>query len=315
MKTKLNIYSKSTEVGFSDRARACLLGLAIGDAVGTTVEFSSRGNFTPVSDMVGGGPHDLKAGEWTDDTSMALCLAESLITKGKFDAVDQMKRYCLWWHEGHLSSNGRCFDIGNTVSVALGSFEENGEPFAGSAAPDMSGNGSIMRLAPVPIFTKTDHMAAVKLARESSRTTHAAEECIDSCQILSSLLHHLLNGASKTESLEKLKFENVASKKVEEISKGSYQLKSEREIQSSGYVIHTLEAALWSFYRTNSFREAILTAVNLGGDADSTGAVCGQIAGAFYGMKEIPSEWLDRLSKRELIESMAEKLIDRTSIA
>ena len=124
-----------------------------------------------------------------------------------------------------------------------------------------------------------------------------------------------MNGASKTESLEKLKFENVASKKVEEISKGSYQLKSEREIQSSGYVIHTLEAALWSFYRTNSFREAILTAVNLGGDADSTGAVCGQIAGAFYGMKEIPSEWLDRLSKRELIESMAEKLIDRTSIA
>jgi ADP-ribosyl-[dinitrogen reductase] hydrolase len=92
-------------------------------------------------------------------------------------------------------------------------------------------------------------------------------------------------------------------------------LKSEREIQSSGYVIHTLEAALWSFYRTNSFREAILTAVNLGGDADTTGAVCGQIAGAFYGMKEIPSEWLDRLSKRELIESMAEKLIDRTSIA
>ena len=135
-----------------DRFRGCLLGLAVGDAVGTTLEFKPPGSFKPIHDMVGGGPFSLKPGEWTDDTSMALCLATSLLEKNGFDPKDQMDRYCRWWKEGYLSSNGRCFDIGNTVSAALALYGRTGDPIAGSTNPQSAGNGSIMRLAPVPMF-------------------------------------------------------------------------------------------------------------------------------------------------------------------
>ena len=134
------------------RFHGALLGLACADAVGTTVEFSPRGSFPPVTDMVGGGPFDLKAGQWTDDTSMALCLATSLVEKAGFDAADQMRRYVDWMQNGYLSSTGHCFDIGNTTAVALERFLQSGDPFSGSNDPRAAGNGSIMRLAPVPMF-------------------------------------------------------------------------------------------------------------------------------------------------------------------
>ena len=148
-----------------DRFRGCLLGLAVGDAVGTTLEFKAPGSFKPIHDMVGGGPFRLKPGEWTDDTSMALCLATSLLEKNGFDPKDQMDRYCRWWKEGYLSSNGRCFDIGNTVSAALALYGQTGDPIAGSTNPQSAGNGSIMRLAPVPMFYYPDLAAAVRYCR------------------------------------------------------------------------------------------------------------------------------------------------------
>ena len=135
-----------------DRFRGALLGLAAADAVGTTLEFRPPGSFAPIADMVGGGPFNLLPGQWTDDTSMALCLAASLVERDGFDAADQMARYVRWRDEGYMSSNGRCFDIGGTVSAALHRFEQTGEPFAGSTDPRSAGNGSIMRLAPVPLF-------------------------------------------------------------------------------------------------------------------------------------------------------------------
>src|SRR4051812_7413413 len=135
-----------------DRYRGCLLGLACGDAVGTTVEFSPRGSFPPVTDMTGGGPFNLQPGEWTDDTSMALCLDESLAYRNGFDAVDQMNRYCNWRSVGYMSSNGHCFDIGMTVSRALDRYCESGDPYAGDIDAKTAGNGALMRLAPVPMF-------------------------------------------------------------------------------------------------------------------------------------------------------------------
>ena len=134
-----------------DRYRGALLGLAVGDALGTTLEFKAPGTFKPITDLVGGGPFGLKPGQWTDDTSMALCLAESLIEKRGFDPKDQMDRYCRWWKEGYLSSTGTCFDIGITVKTALAHYLRSGEPFAGSTDPFTAGNGSLMRLAPVAI--------------------------------------------------------------------------------------------------------------------------------------------------------------------
>lgn len=261
--------------------------------------------------MVGGGPFDLGPGQWTDDTSMALCLAESLGECEGFDARDQMERYCRWWRDGHLSVIGRCFDIGMTVSAALVKFEKTGDPFSGSTSPGTAGNGSIMRLAPIPMYYADDLALTIKWARESSRTTHGAAECLDACKIMAVLMHYLLSGISKDESLALVKAEQVESPRVRTIIEGSYREKTENEIGASGYVLHTLEAALWAFHRTNSFRDAVLAAVNLGDDADTTGAVCGQIAGAFYGAEGIPAGWLDKLEMRDTIDSFAFTLTKR----
>ncbi len=162
-----------------DRYLGCLVGLAVGDALGTTAEFKPPGSFPPVQDMVGGGPFDLQPGHWTDDTSMALCLAESLLECDGFDPRDQLRRYVRWYRTGYLSGTGRCFDVGNTVRRALETFERTGESYPGPAAPQSAGNGSLMRLAPVPMFYAADLDAAVRRSAESSRTTHQAPECLD----------------------------------------------------------------------------------------------------------------------------------------
>jgi ADP-ribosyl-[dinitrogen reductase] hydrolase len=183
------------------RYQATLLGLAVGDAVGAAVEFESPGAFRPVTDMVGGGRHGLRPGEWTDDTSMALCLAASLVECDGFDPADQMRRYLRWWYEGYMASNGRCFDIGMTIERALGRFEEDGNPYAGSTDPRTAGNGSLMRLAPVPMFYASSPEAALAYAALSSRTTHGATEAVDACRYFAALLVGALNGAGKDELL------------------------------------------------------------------------------------------------------------------
>jgi ADP-ribosyl-[dinitrogen reductase] hydrolase len=154
-------------------------GLACGDALGTTVEFADRGTFEPVRDSVGGGPFNLQAGQWTDDTFMALCLAASLLHRNGFAAVDQMNRYVNWWQWGYLSSTGECFDIGSTTRRALGTYLVGSDPFSGSTDPRAAGNGSLMRLAPVPLFFHGDRALIFHYAAESSRTTHAAQEAVD----------------------------------------------------------------------------------------------------------------------------------------
>ena len=157
-----------------ERYRGSLLGLAAGDAVGTTLEFKPPGTFAPIKDMVGGGPFRLKPGQWTDDTSMALCLAESLIEQKGFAPANQLEKYLQWYRDGHLSSTGRCFDIGNTTQAAVKQFEETREPYCGSTDPRSAGNGSIMRLASVPLFFAQNPKEAIEKSGESSRTTHAA---------------------------------------------------------------------------------------------------------------------------------------------
>ncbi len=296
-----------------DRLRGCLLGLAVGDAVGTTVEFKPRGQFKPLSDMVGGGPFRLEPGQWTDDTSMALCLATSLVERGAFDARDQMDRYCRWQHEGYLSSNGRCFDIGNTVTAALRRYQETDDPFAGSSDPQSAGNGSIMRLAPIPMFFFPDEDAVVEHAGESSRTTHAAAECVDACRLLGLILCRALAGQDHDELLSGVSGHTTSSEKIAAIARGDYASKSESEIRGTGYVVESLEAALWCFAGTDSFEAAILRAANLGDDADTTAAICGQVAGAHYGEAGIPPQWLERLAKKDDIAALADRLCQHNS--
>lgn len=289
-----------------ERYRGCLLGLAAGDALGTTLEFQSPGSFKPITDIVGGGPFHLKPGEWTDDTSMALCLAESLVEKRGFDPVHQLETYVRWWKQGHFSVKGRCFDIGNATSAALSRFTRTKEPYCGDPSPTASGNGSLMRLAPAPLAFAKNPQEAIDRAGESSRTTHAAPECIDSCRYFAALLLAVLEGKPKDAVLATTLPGLVP--KVAEIAGGGFKRKQPPQIRGSGYVIHTLEAALWAFHGTESFRDGALAVVNLGEDADSTGAVYGQIAGAFYGESGIPAEWRAKLAMRDTIESLADAL-------
>jgi len=266
-----------------DRLRGALLGLAAGDALGTTVEFSQRGTFTPLTDIVGGGPFHLKAGEWTDDTSMALCLAESLIANRGMNLSDQLDRYIRWWREGENSVTGHCFDIGITVSSAL------------------------RRLAPVPIFSANDPAAAIEAAAESSLTTHGAPEAVDACQLFTHLIIEAFSAKTKEAIFESTPPSDL-SPAIADIAAGNFKTKEEAQIKGSGYVVQSLEAALWAFWNTSTFREGALLAVNLGDDADTTGAVYGQIAGAFYGMSGIPESWLKKIAWKQKIVDLADQL-------
>ncbi|MEB3230085.1 MAG: ADP-ribosylglycohydrolase family protein [Leptolyngbyaceae bacterium] len=294
------------------RFRGCLLGLATGDAVGTTVEFRPRGSFPPVTDMVGGGPFGLNPGQWTDDTSMALCLATSLLSQNSFDAVDQMNRYCDWYDHGYLSSTGECFDIGNATSRSLRQYRQFGNPFSGSSHSRSAGNGCLMRLAPVPMFFYPDRDRTIHFSGESSRTTHGAVECIDASRLFGDILHRALSGASKDEILWQSDPDIVDSPSIKAIATGIYREKPIDEIESTGYVVHSLEAALWCFWTTDSYKNAVLKATNLGDDADTTAAICGQVAGAFYGQPGIPSHWLEQLTMVEEITTLADQLYAAT---
>ncbi len=301
-------------VDMHDRFRGALLGLATGDALGTTLEFTGPGPHD-LTDMVGGGPFHLKPGQWTDDTSMALCLAESLVTCHAFDARDQMERYVSWRDHGHLSSNGRCFDIGNTTNAALERFVRTGEPYAGSTDPRTAGNGSIMRLAPVPMAYVRDATEAIRHSAESSRTTHGAPEAVDACRYLGGLIWGALNGVDKSELLSPgycpvpgLWQAEPLALGIAAVAGGSFWHKEPPEIHGRGYVVDSLEAALWALARSDSFREGALLAANLGEDADTTAAVYGQLAGALYGETGIPTEWRQMLALRETIEALADGL-------
>ncbi len=297
-----------------DRQRGVLIGLAVGDALGAPVEFQPPQSFMPVTDFNWGGPFGLEPGQWTDDTSMALALADSMARTG-WDLDDQVRRYLAWYQSGEYSVTGQCFDIGFTTAGALRRFQQIQDARrSGDPAEHASGNGSIMRLAPVAIRyadrfpDSIDQLA--RLAAESSLTTHASPQCLSACRYLALLLAGLIHGIDRRElldpawaPLEALREAEPLHREVELIVTGSYREKQPPEIQGSGYVIQCLEAALWAFHDAADFSEAVLRAVNLGDDADTTGAVCGQLAGACWGESGIPAMWRQRLGRLDLIES------------
>jgi ADP-ribosyl-[dinitrogen reductase] hydrolase len=304
-----------------ERYRGCLIGLAVGDALGTTLEFQPPGSFRPLEDLVGGGPFSLAPGQWTDDTSMALCLAESMIECQEFNPVDQMNRYVRWYRQGYLSSTGKCFDIGNTVRSALHRFEKTGDPFSGSTDPYSAGNGSLMRLAPVPMFYAHKPAEAVIKCEESSRTTHGAKTAVDACRYFGGLLVGAFNGVGK-ENLLSERFnmddgyweDHPLSVEIDQVAIGSFKRKSPPDIRGTGYVVNSLEAALWAFFHSSSFKEGSLMAVNLGDDADTTGAIFGQLCGAYYGEQGIPITWREEIALKELVRDYADQLFKLASM-
>ncbi|WP_372982665.1 ADP-ribosylglycohydrolase family protein [Marinobacter sediminum] len=285
-------------------AKGALLGLACGDALGTTLEFRRRDTFPLHTEMTGGGAFNVKPGQWTDDTSMALCLAESLVECEGFDSRDQLERYLRWMNEGYLSCHGNCIDIGGTTRTSLQRYERSGVDYAGTDNPFESGNGGIMRLAPA-VLAASDQRMALEHAINSSRTTHASADCLDAAELLGAILWQLREGASLKEVLEDLPDTGERGMKISRIKHGFFRKLGRDQISSGGYVIDTLEAALWSCYHSEDFENALITAVNLGDDADTVGAVTGQIAGAAWGASSIPSRWLNQLSWRKEIETSA----------
>jgi ADP-ribosyl-[dinitrogen reductase] hydrolase len=277
-----------------DRALGAMLGLAIGDAVGTTLEFARRDAQPRITDIVGGGPFGLKPGEWTDDTAMALALADSLAVNPDLDEHDLMTRFVDWYRRGNYSCTGHCFDIGITTRQALARFEQTGNPVAGSEHPHTAGNGSLMRLAPVAVRHWPDREKLADVAARQSRVTHAAPEAVDACVHFAALLADAIAGAPKAIVLAPR--ETSAAGKIAGVLAGSWRGKHRDQIRSSGYVVDSLEAALWCVGRTSSFEAAVLLAANLGDDADTVAAITGQIAGAMYGARSIPQRWLEQLA-------------------
>lgn len=256
--------------------------------------------------MVGGGPFRLAAGTFTDDTSMALALADSLLECGDLDEADLMQRFVAWHEQGQYSPTGTCFDIGITVRQALSRFRHTGDPIAGATDPMSAGNGSLMRLAPVAIRYWNDRPAMRDAAARQSRTTHGAPEAVDTCVAYAELVADAIAGKARSEVLAPRSSEYPG--KVASILAGSWRGKHRDEIEASGYIAHTLEAALWSLGRSGTFAKAVLTAANLAQDADTTAAVTGQLAGALDGASAIPPHWLAKLAWREKIEKMAASL-------
>ena len=283
------------------RALGAVVGLAVGDALGAPVEFKARDSFPLVTEMMAGGYFRLPAGAWTDDTAMALCLAESLNHAPDFDAQDLLNRFLRWMDAHENTSTGKCIGVGQNTLAVLGHYRRTGEVVAPSIKGRSDGNGALMRVAPVAVRHWSDLMKAREIAAAQSRATHCSIFSEQICVAMMDILTGLIAGKSWSVVTGDITSLEVASE-IKHIFQGSWKDKSRDQISSSGYVVDTFEAALWAVESTGTFEEAVIAAVNLGHDADTVGAVAGQLAGALYGIDAIPQRWLQCLIKLDEIQ-------------
>jgi len=326
----------SATVPLPSRIKGAIYGLATCDALGGPVEFKARGRFPKVTDMQPNDNFGLPPGCFTDDTSMALCLAHALLDHdGQSDTLEQVQNYLLWWQQGYQSSTGNCFDMGMSTQRALETWDSRlGGTKAGSRArkdavefiqkritdyfsdENFCGNGSLMRVLPVSLVARSK-AEAVDLAAASSLPTHPHLRCVHACSLYASLAYQALNGTAKdelatslAEAISETPLESVLKERLQDYRvRGDWQAKSSDEIDSSGYVVDSIEAALWAFFNTGSFEDGAILAVNLGDDADTVGAIYGGIAGAFYGYDAIPARWLQDMKRKDLLDDVVQKLL------
>jgi ADP-ribosyl-[dinitrogen reductase] hydrolase len=276
--------------GLRGRFQGTLLGLAAGDAVAAATQYRRPGRFTPVGDMLGGGPFDLPRGGWSDDTAMALCLADSLIESEGFDARDQVARYRRWQQDGYLSATGQCVGITAGTARALALARWRRQPFSGSHDPEAQDPAVLSRVAPAVMYFFARGAAAGEQAAEAARTTSQAPRVLAACRTLGEALQAALAGHPKPAILA-LAARDLPGDAGADTAPGA------------------LAAALDVFGRTHNYREAVLAAANLGGNSDVAASVCGALAGAHYTAGAIPTLWRNSLMKRQLIEAYADKLL------
>jgi ADP-ribosyl-[dinitrogen reductase] hydrolase len=301
-----------------DRYRGLLLGLAAGDACGQPAAYRRPGTFTPIGDLIGGGPFDMPRGAWTDETAMALCLAESLLASDGPDVDDQLSRYLRWQGEGHWSSTGTCIGISATTARALAKARWSGNALAGSHDPATGEKEPLARIGPVVAMLLADPEEAIEAAVEATRVTHQAPVTLDAVRYFAALLVGALQGASRVEltgpqfsPCEGYWDRHRLRPAVEAVARGSWAEKAPPRIFGGGQAIDGLEAALWAFSRGSSFRDAVLAAVNLGGDADTNGAIVGQLAGAHFGAAGIPPAWRSSIALAPRIVETCDDLLER----
>ncbi|HEY5751207.1 MAG TPA: ADP-ribosylglycohydrolase family protein [Chryseolinea sp.] len=302
-----------------ENIKSCFLGLAIGDALGVPVEFRSRSYFKaqPVTDMLGYGTWNQPPGTWSDDSSLTFCLAESLVQG--YDLQDIGKKFVAWYSEGYWGAHHKLFDIGGATRASLSRIKDGEDArFSGELDEESNGNGSLMRMAPAPLYfcNEPDEVLFQRI-QEISSITHGHFRSVLSCVIFSKVMIELLKGVEKSKALQnasafirdlsfKNKFNANEMKNFDRILSGRIQRVEVDQIHSSGYVLNTLEAALWCFLRTDSYRDAVLKAVNLGEDTDTTACVTGALAGLYYGEQSLPEAWRKRLAREQDIVKLSE---------
>jgi ADP-ribosylglycohydrolase len=280
-----------------ERFLGSLLGLAIGDALAAATQYRRPGRFAPVGDLLGGGPFDLPRGGWSDDTAMALLLAESLLESNGFDPRDQVARYTRWQREGHLSATGQCLGITAGTARALGRAQWRRQVFPGSHDPHVLDPEVLSRVAPVVMYFFADASLAQQHAAEAARTTCQAPAALAACRSLARALHAALAGQPRHAILEAA------------ASTPGGPADTATPAERGATAPQALSCALDAFSRTASFRDAVLAAANLGGNSDVIAAVCGALAGAHYSAGAIPTLWRNSLMKRELVEGAADRLL------
>ncbi len=326
-------------VSKKSHAIASMIGGAIGDALGMDLEiFPESINLDEIHNQVlkarskiiekvidykEGGPWKktgliLQAGEWTDDTSMMLCLADSILINKSIDIGDLMLRFVLWWSTGYNSCNGKSVGLGGNISKAIYAFDIN-SPYKilGGTNPEKdAGNGSLMRLSPIPIFWHKNLDDAMNAARLQTATTHNVIECLDGSTLMTYIIYNAINGKGKEILDELYNCPNITHKEIKELTSknASWKNKKSDEIRTlPGRCLWSLEAALWCVYTTHTFRDALITAINLTGDSDTIASITGQIAGAIYGLDSIPGNWIKGLKHLEKIKMRAEALFDQNN--
>lgn len=297
-----------------------LMGLCVGDALGVPVEFSTRAELekSPVTSMLGYGTWDVPAGTWSDDSSLTFCLAECLCTGYSIDAL-AFSFWC-WYHEAYWTPYGEVFDIGNTTFMAIMDFHRGVAPLeCGGKSERSNGNGSLMRILPLAYCHKTlTFEELITRSHYVSCITHAHLRSQIACGIYISIAVCLLEGlepkSAYLQGLKNIQPIYAADEYTSELShfeiifNGEIANLSVDSIRSSGYVIDTLEASLWCLLNSSNYSEAVLKAVNLGGDTDTTAAVTGGLAGIYYGVDNIPSEWIDQIARKQDIINLAARM-------